>query len=74
MRKELVLDILGDPISSWETAQGEFPGGQGPGTIEGWQYTHDAKCGFCDFAWLGRYVYFDKEGRVTSKHKRMHYD
>lgn len=71
MTAEEVRAALGEPLwkVSAETCHHLAEGG-----AVGWCYTSDGSCSFADFAWLGRYVYFDQEGRVTTTVKVVHPD
>lgn len=39
-----------------------------------WYFTSDGKCNWKDFAWLGREIEFDKNGKVLKIKKLIHYD
>jgi hypothetical protein len=45
-----------------------------PGSTYVLGYSHDGGCSWGDFAWLGRYVYFDRANRVTGTAKAIHHD
>lgn len=78
MSKEIVLLKLGDPLrksstENWESRKHidyDLP----QDTVEMWSYTADGACWWGDFAWEGRYIYFSKDGKVTGKIKRVHFD
>lgn len=60
MTKEEVLQRLGPPLN----AQAD----------PAWVYSEDGACGWWDFAWLGRGVQFDAEGRLIETRAAVHYD
>jgi hypothetical protein len=77
MSKDEVINMLGEPFieDSTKNLDGVDLGFRYPdGTTEIWSYTGDGACWFADLAWLGRWVYFDKNGKVTAKNKSIHYN
>ena len=73
MSRADVERLLGKPLQVFEVTGSLYPG-LGPGAVEGFTYSQDGACSWGDFAWLGRYVYFDAGGRVTETTQVIHYD
>lgn len=73
MSQTSVLTLLGEPLFKGSIPQGRYPH-LNEETAQSWHYTSDGKCSWSDWAWLGRYVYFDTNGSVTEAIKVIHYD
>jgi hypothetical protein len=73
MRGEEVHEALGGAFSFYRVSPLTHPGVP-PGSTYVLGYSHDGGCAWGDFAWLGRYVYFDAANRVTGTAKAIHHD
>jgi len=77
MSQSQALSILGEPLKKsdtyyWNGVDMEYRLPEG--TRECWEYTHDGACSWGDYAWLGRSIYFDRDGKVTGKNKTVNYN
>ena len=59
-----VTKLIGEPFSIQELTDNN--------TL--WYFTGDGKCNWYDFAWLGREIKFDENGKVIQIIKSVHYD
>lgn len=78
MTEAEVVALLGNPLSNermiMALGQGENMVRMPVHSNTMWEYSRDNPQGIWDFAWLGRFVYFDSEGRVTGTLKWVFYD
>lgn len=83
MSRDEVIALLGDPLEKMTLVgggmmvaleQGERNTSMPAGSAEMWSYSQDGGIGIWDFAWLGRYVYFDDAGKVTGTLEWVYYD
>jgi len=78
MTEAEVVELLGEPLSKERFIisfnQGARSAGMPGGSSLMWSYSGDNPGGIWNFAWLGRFVYFDKEERVTGTIKWVFYD
>lgn len=78
MNEAEILELVGEPLANRRMImalnQGEQRVSMPPGSSAMWEYSQDNVNGIWDFAWLGRFVYFDAEGRVTGTVKWVFYD
>jgi hypothetical protein len=78
MTRGKVVALIGAPLQTFEVRKEWHPFLR-PGAVQGWSYSDDGACAWagvrwCDFAWLGRYVYFDQYGRITEVDQVVHHD
>ena len=73
MTQSNVVALLGEPLFKQPIPQGHYTFLNAE-TTEEWRFTDDGKCSWADWAWLGRYVYFNGTGAVTETTKVIHYD
>lgn len=59
-----VISLLGQPLERQQLDNSQCL----------WYYTNDGKCTFGDYAWLGREVYINANGKVVQTVKNIHYD
>jgi hypothetical protein len=72
-----VRRLLGPPLHKSAPLYKSYPPRlmtQHSRAVEAWSYTGDGACTWGDFAWLGRYVYFDENGLVTETERRINRD
>jgi hypothetical protein len=78
MSEAEVITLLGEPLNrdrmTVSFTQGVRSAAMPTGSGAMWSYSHDNAAGIWDFAWLGRFVYFDEAGRVTGTVKWVFYD
>jgi hypothetical protein len=78
MSEAEVLEGLGEPLNKDRMIisfnQGARSASMPTGSVTMWSYSGDNPGGIWDFAWLGRFVYFDEAGRVTGTVKWVFYD
>lgn len=77
MSEKEVIALLGEPLDKdrmiISMEQGARHTTMPAGSVTMWAYSQDNVEGW-DFAWLGRFVYFDSEGEVTDTLKWIFYD
>jgi hypothetical protein len=73
MTKAEVVRLVGQPLDTFRVTQAWHPFLK-VGAVEGWAFSHDGACKWGDFAWLGRYVYFNDQGKVTETARVVHHD
>jgi hypothetical protein len=78
MSEAEVIELLGEPLDRDRMIlsfnQGARSAAMPAGSSAMWSYSHDNAAGIWDFAWLGRFIYFDEAGRVTGTLKWVFYD
>lgn len=78
MTETEVVELIGDPLSKdrfiLSFNQGERSATMPANSTVMWSYSNDNARGIWDFAWLGRFVYFDEAGRVTGTLEWVFYD
>ncbi len=73
MTEAEVVGLLGQPFSKGAIPKATYSYMK-PTTSRAWLYTGDGKCTWGDWAWMGRWVDFDDDGRVTETLKIIHHD
>lgn len=78
MSEAEVTALLGEPLDRERMIvslnQGTRSVTMPSGSATMWSYSRDNAAGIWDFAWLGRFVYFDETGQVTGTLKWVFYD